>query len=127
MKQHPLLYALIGFIAGGLVVSVAVKWLPSSPQSPKMDHAAHQEVMMSEMTTQLKDKKGDDYDALFLAHMIEHHQAAVDMSKLSPTNAKHEELKKMSTDIIAAQEKEIAQMKQWQKDWGYSGEHKMQH
>jgi uncharacterized protein (DUF305 family) len=126
MKQHPILYALIGFILGGLVVSVAAKFLPYQ-QTAHQQHEAHKEVMMSEMTTQLKDKKGDDYDALFLAHMIEHHQAAVDMSKLSPTNAKHEELKKMSADIIAAQEKEIAQMKQWQTDWGYSGEHKMNH
>ena len=125
MKQHPLLYGLIGFILGGLVVSIAVKYLPS--QTPKMDHAAHQETMMSDMTKQLKDKTGDDFDSLFLAHMIDHHQAAVDMSRLSPANAKHEELKKLSADIIAAQEKEIAQMKQWQTEWGYSSEHKMQH
>ena len=123
MKQHPILFALIGFILGGLVVSVAC----SSQQTPAAKHDGPHEVMMSEMTTQLKDKKGDDFDALFLAHMIEHHQAAVDRSKLSPTNAKHDELKKLSADIIAAQEKEIAQMKQWQKDWGYSAEHKMQH
>ena len=127
MKQHPLLYALIGFILGGLVVSVAVKYLPQQQPQMTMHHDEHHEVMMSEMTTQLKDKKGDEFDSLFLAHMIDHHQAAVDMSKLAPANAKHDELKKLCADIIAAQEKEIAQMKQWQKDWGYSSEHKMQH
>jgi uncharacterized protein (DUF305 family) len=123
MKTQPLLFGLIGFILGGLVVSIAAKWTPSS----QPNHPAQHEVMMSEMTTMLQPLKGDDYDAMFLTHMIEHHQAAVDMSKLSPTNAKHEELKKLSADIIAAQEKEIAQMKQWQRDWGYSGEHNMQH
>lgn len=125
MKQNPLLYAVIGAMFGGLAVFAVLHVFAPLESLPKQ--AAHQEVMMSEMTSQLKGKKGDDFDALFIAHMIDHHQAAVDMAKLSPTNARHDELKKLSADIIAAQEKEIAQMKQWQKDWGYSAEHKMHH
>ncbi|HVF48372.1 MAG TPA: DUF305 domain-containing protein [Pyrinomonadaceae bacterium] len=74
---------------------------------------------MSEMTSSLSEKKGDEYDKMFIQHMIEHHQAAVDMSRHSAANAKHDEIKRLSSEIIAAQEKEIAQMKQWQKDWGY--------
>jgi uncharacterized protein (DUF305 family) len=42
------------------------------------------------------------------------------MAELSAKNAKHEEIKTLSNDIIVAQEKEIATMKQWQMDWGYS-------
>lgn len=122
MKQHPLLYGLIGFILGGLVVSIAVKWLPQ-PQH----QTSQPEVLMSQMTTMLKPLKGDDFDKMFLTHMIEHHQAAVDMSRLSAGQAKHDELKKLSTDIIAAQEKEIQQMRDWQKAWGYADGHKMQH
>jgi uncharacterized protein (DUF305 family) len=34
--------------------------------------------------------------------------------------AKHPELQALGKAIIEAQNKEIAQMKQWQKDWGYS-------
>jgi len=94
-----------------LIVSIAAMNLTPS--------SGGHEVLMSEMTTSLRDKKGDDYDKLFIAHMIEHHQAAVDMSRLSAANAKHDEIKRLSTEIIAAQEKEIAQMRQWQKDWGY--------
>jgi uncharacterized protein (DUF305 family) len=85
------------------------------------------EVTMSEMTSSLRDKKGDDFDSLFIAHMIEHHQAAVDMARLSEQNAKHEEIKKLSREIIAAQEKEIQQMRDWQKQWGYSADHKGGH
>jgi uncharacterized protein (DUF305 family) len=129
MKQHPLLYALIGFIVGGLVVSAAGRWLPTQQQGAEQA-PARQEALMSDMTNQLKDKKGDDFDSLFISHMIEHHQAAVDMSRLSAANAKHDEIKKLSAEIIAAQEKEIGQMKQWQKDWGYAadaGGHHMHH
>lgn len=34
-------------------------------------------------------------------------------------DAKHEELKALGRAIIELQQKEIDQMKQWQKDWGY--------
>ena len=67
----------------------------------------------------LKDANGDEYDALFLRHMIDHHQAALDMAKLSADRAKHQDIKDMSNVIIDAQEKEIKTMKQWQIDWGY--------
>jgi uncharacterized protein (DUF305 family) len=52
--------------------------------------------------------------------MTEHHQGAINMAKKSPKNAKHDEIKKLSSEIITAQEKEIEQMKQWQNEWGYS-------
>lgn len=74
--------------------------------------------------------KGDDYDRMFIANMIEHHKGAVDMAKLAQTNAKHQALKNMANDIITAQAKEITDMEMWQKDWGYpssSGEMMMDH
>lgn len=62
---------------------------------------------------------GETYDRNFLANMIAHHQGAVDMAKLALANAKHQELKDMASGIISAQEKEIADMSAWQKQWGY--------
>lgn len=75
---------------------------------------------MDDMTAELKNKTGDEFDQAFIASMIAHHEGAVEMAKLSAKNAKHEEIKTLSNDIIAAQEKEITQMKKWQMDWGYS-------
>lgn len=63
--------------------------------------------------------QGEEYDRMFLANMIAHHQGAVDMAKLAQTNAKHEELKSMANEIITAQTSEIADMENWQKAWGY--------
>lgn len=74
--------------------------------------------------------KGEDYDRMFIANMIEHHKGAVDMARLAQTNAKHQELKTMAAGIISAQTKEIADMESWQKQWGYpasSGEMMMDH
>lgn len=75
---------------------------------------------MMDMTDQLEGLKDESFDKKFLALMIEHHQQAIDMSKYADTNAFHIEIKDLASAVITAQEKEIDQMKQWQKDWGYT-------
>lgn len=73
----------------------------------------------SPMYKQYAAMTGQDYDRNFIANMIVHHQGAVDMAKSALTNAKHQELKNLANDIISAQEEEIAEMRSWQKAWGY--------
>lgn len=75
---------------------------------------------MMDMTDQLKGLSDEAFDEKFLTLMIEHHQQAIDMSKYADTNAFHEEIKDIASAVITAQEKEIDQMKQWQKNWGYA-------
>lgn len=73
---------------------------------------------------------GENYDRLFLANMIAHHQGAVDMANLAQNNAKHQEVKDLATAILSAQTKEITNMTSWQKSWNYpasSGEMMMDH
>ena len=74
---------------------------------------------MAGMTDKLKGLTGDAFDKAFLSSMIEHHQSAINMAYPGQTNAQHEEVKTLTKAIVDAQSKEIAQMKQWQKDWGY--------
>jgi uncharacterized protein (DUF305 family) len=57
------------------------------------------------------------YDLQFLDTMIAHHQGAVDMAKPAEMKAQHAELKNLAKNIIADQEKEIAQMKKWREEW----------
>jgi uncharacterized protein (DUF305 family) len=54
-----------------------------------------------------------DADRDFVAHMIPHHEGAVEMAKVELKYGKDAKLRKLAKDIIAAQEKEIAFMKQW--------------
>ena len=116
METKPLLFGLIGFFIGGLTVSLAATYIeePAKTETSQMS--------MSEMTDTLATKKGDDFDKAFIATMIEHHEGAIEMAKLSANQAKHDEIKQLSSDIVEAQEKEISDMKHWQSDWGYSSE-----
>lgn len=119
METKSLLYGLIGFFIGGLIVSVAATTFNKPEGSVNSNATTMSEMSMSEMTAGLANKKGDDFDKEFITDMIAHHEGAIAMARLSPENAKHEEIKQLSSEIISAQEKEIEQMRQWQKDWGY--------
>lgn len=55
-----------------------------------------------------------DPDHDFVAMMIPHHQGAVSMAEVELKYGKDPMLRRLAQDIIAAQEKEIAEMKAWQ-------------
>lgn len=57
------------------------------------------------------------YDMRFIDAMILHHQGAVEMAKAAHQKAQRSEIKQLADDIIKAQNKEIAQMKQWRQAW----------
>lgn len=117
METKPLLFGIIGFLLGGLLVSVAATTFDKPAEDMSMD----------DMVRKFEDKQGNKFDEQFITDMIVHHQAAVDMAKLAQNNAKHKEIKELSQDIITTQEKEIHKMKQWQKDWGYQNTDHMNH
>ncbi len=71
------------------------------------------------MIDPLQGKAGDAFDRAFIETMISHHQDAIDMAQEAKINAKHDELKIMADEIINTQSKEINQLKEWQRDWGY--------
>lgn len=121
MQTKPLLYGLIGFFIGGFIVSVAATTFDKpETKGTTTNSPAMSSMSMDDMSADLRNKTGDEYDKAFIDSMIAHHEGAVEMAKLSDTNAKHDEIKQLSKAIIIAQEKEITQMKQWQMSWGYS-------
>lgn len=139
MKKESIMVGIIGLLAGLLIAGATAVLAVNNDNHSMMgmmgmdtNHSHqqeannHGEMSMSEMTEQLKNKTGDDFDKAFIEMMISHHEGAVDMAELIPTRAKHDEVKQLGEAIITAQTKEIADMKQWQKDWGYSADESMQ-
>jgi uncharacterized protein (DUF305 family) len=137
MNKQVIIALIVGLIIGGAatfgIVSSNSSTTPnnnsmsSKPEGTNsmsnMDHgqgSSMDQMSMADMMSELDGKTGDEFDRTFIQAMIAHHQGAIDMANLAKTNAKREEIKKMSDDIISAQTSEIEMMKQWEKDWGYT-------
>ena len=58
-----------------------------------------------------------NYDLRFIDGMMMHHQGAVVMAKEGLEKSQRPEIKQLANNIIEAQNKEIAQMKQWRTAW----------
>ncbi|RUT01536.1 hypothetical protein DSM106972_066330 [Dulcicalothrix desertica PCC 7102] len=58
-----------------------------------------------------------NFDLRFIDSMIPHHEGAVMMAKQALEKSKRPEIKKLANDIIKAQNKEIAELKQWRQAW----------
>lgn len=84
--------------------------LAVSPDSAKANQAA-MAVMMKNMMAPTT----GNADVDFAKGMIPHHQGAIDMAKVALQFAKDPALLKLATDIVGAQEGEIAFMTDWLK------------
>src|SRR3989344_4330692 len=136
INQQSILFGIIGLLLGIVIALLFVRSAVNDNMTGMMRMmgirqnqemmGAREEMMMDheglgmqDMVEALKGKTGDEFDETFVDLMIEHHQGAIDMANEARVNAKHEEIKELSDDIISAQTKEINLMQDWQKTWGY--------
>ena len=93
----------------------------STPKSTAHTESMSAGSMHNESTlANLKAQSGDAYDQLFLTMMSEHHAGAIAMAKYVLNDAKHPEIRTLAAGIIAAQTKELTEMKSWASAWGYA-------
>jgi uncharacterized protein (DUF305 family) len=88
-----------------------MKGMAMKPATSPADQAfaASMKSMMDGMHVKTTGKPDED----FVRMMIPHHQGAVDMAKVELQYGADPGLRQLATDIVAAQDKEIAQMKAW--------------
>jgi uncharacterized protein (DUF305 family) len=119
-KKHLVLAALL--VATSPILSAGSVWAQSKGHENHMAAAsgapsnkafmeAH-EKMMKDMDQPMT----GDPDVDFVQGMIPHHQGAIDMAKVELQYGKNPQIRKLAETIIAAQEKEIAEMQAWLKE-----------
>ncbi|WP_333736535.1 DUF305 domain-containing protein [Streptomyces sp. IBSBF 2806] len=81
---------------------------------PGMDHSggsAMPGMMGASDMDELAKASGKDFDAMFLAMMVRHHQGAVDMAAVEKSKGAYGPAKSMADSVVTAQTAEIAEMK----------------
>lgn len=84
----------------------------SSSTTSSGSKALHESMMkgMQEMSSM---QMSGDADRDFASMMIAHHQQAIEMSRAQLKNGKDPQVRKKAEEIIAASEKDIADLKSW--------------
>lgn len=115
MNQKQIVTGVVGVLLG-IAIGYALFYTPP-PAAPITDQSSSMHDAMHAMNAGLEGKTGDAFDQAFLSEMIVHHEGAVAMAEAALEHASHKELKNMAEAIISAQTNEIAQMKEWLKNW----------
>ena len=98
----------IMFGMGGLIIGVVLV----SVLSPA---TGYRSMMFGNQTRSIGNT--NQINKHFIEQMIPHHEGAMVMAQLAFSKAVHPEIKTLAGAIIEAQNKEIADMRSWHKDW----------
>lgn len=82
-----------------------------APTGRTSHEGSSHEAMMGETMTKLHAAQGAEFDRVFTAEMIMHHNMAIEMSELAKSRASSSEVKKFAQKSIDDQKEEVAELK----------------
>lgn len=119
--EHPQIKAMAaGIIAAQKAEIATMRTLRNDMREMGMHQDGHMGMSDAEMGMDMNMsdlEKAKPFDQAFMDAMIPHHQGAITMARQLLKDGKSPELQAMANNIIQAQAAEIAQMRQWQKQW----------
>jgi uncharacterized protein (DUF305 family) len=93
------------------------KWFAGKPAAINMELRGMSDSMKGMDMKKLDGLTGKAFDIEFAKQMIPHHEGAVLMGREAIERSKRDEIKRLSNEIIKAQQAEIAKMNAWIKEW----------
>lgn len=110
--------ALLMAIAAAVTTSFVLVDRPAIAQDTQAEMKAFTDAHHKMLMTMEDMKPTGDADKDFVMMMMPHHQGAIDMAEVELKYGKDPKLRQMAEEIIAAQKKEIEEMKKWQQKNG---------
>lgn len=74
-------------------------------------------MMSAEQMDDLRAASDEEFDRLFIEMMVGHHEGAISSAEDVREQGANPEVAELAEDIIAEQEAEIGQMREWQQEW----------
>jgi uncharacterized protein (DUF305 family) len=110
MKNQPLLYGIIGLLAGSLLTVLFVTNTVNTNNYGMMQ-------MMGIRQGTNGSPRANNLDQHFIEQMIPHHEGAIEMARLAQERSERPEILTLAKAIIQSQSQEITQMQTWYKNW----------
>ena len=101
----------VGVIAAYFIMRSSAP-VTTTDSMPGMDHGKMSMNDSGESATYKKYAalKGEEYDKMFLADMVVHHDSALNMAEMANAAAKHKEISELAANIASSQGQEIGNM-----------------
>ena len=100
-----------------IILLLALAVLPIALSRSSRGDSAALVVAVDPRVTDLEAREGEDFEAVFLSFMIDHHRAGIRKAALVADRASDAGLKTLAETMISRRRREIAELEKWLEQW----------